>query len=158
MIAVKRTRGRFLANAQEGSRSKGLFHQVGECRQSHIKAVQQQPFGMKRYQEVLSVMFSFPVMGRSAVHRENQIFIIAPVSPSGKNVYRKLLRPLLPFVLYFFPFKQQNFVSLLVLGFFCGLFCDRVLFCRKKSPQERKEYTTCAISPRGQQSFISIIS
>lgn len=123
-------------NYRRGQKARDFFFLAGESSQSHTMTVQQHPFGMKCYQAVLSVVFSFPVMGRSAVHREKQMFLIAPVSASRKNNCRKLLWPLLPFALYFFSFKQQNLFSLR-LFFFLWFFLWLGFIPQKEEPWRR---------------------
>ena len=123
-------------NYRRGQKARDLFFLVGESSQSHTMTVQQHPFGMKCYQAVLSVVFSFPVVGRSAVHREKQMFLVAPVSASRENECRKLLWPLLPFALYFFPFKQQ---ICFFAFFFCGFFVVGFYSVERGALEKRKE-------------------
>lgn len=94
-------------------------------------------------------------MGSSAVHRGKQMFLIAPVSASGKNECRKLLQPLLLFALYFFPFKQQ---SLFLCLFFCRFLWLCFILWKEESWRRGKNGLYMQLA-RGDsnQSFASII-
>lgn len=83
------------------------------------------------------------------------MFLSEPVSASGKNNCRKLLWPLLLFVLYFFPLKQQSLFLCLV---FLRLFGGWVLFCGKRSPREKNRLYVQLAQGDSNQSFVSIIT
>lgn len=77
---------------------------------------------MKCCQAIPSLLLGFPMTGRSAAHREKQTSLTAQVRASGKNDCRKLLGPLLPIALYFFPFKEQRLFLCFWIFFFLFFF------------------------------------
>lgn len=94
---------------------------------------------MKCCQAIPSLLLGFPVTGRSAAHREKQTFLTAQVRAFGKNNCRKLLGPLLPIALYFFPSKEQSlFLCLWGIFFLLSLMCGWVLFYGKRGPGEEE--------------------
>lgn len=125
-------------NYRRRQKARDFFFLVGDSSQPHMVMLQQHPFGMKCYSEVLHVQFSFPVMGRSAFQREKQMFLLAPVTASRKNECRKLLWPLLLFTLYFFHLNSSVcFFAWFFVGFL-WVFCGWVLFCGNRSPGEKE--------------------